>query len=104
MTACACVHGRGRERERESERLYKGVNVTYPIILCEGKFTIMHTLCSVMLCTTGTLSEKMLIVITGECVCVCVCMQCMQCVGSMHTMLNRFTRKLFKSVVYSSIF
>ena len=30
--------------------------------------------------------------------------QCMQCVGSMHTMLNRFTRKLFKSVVYSSIF
>ena len=30
--------------------------------------------------------------------------QCMQCVGSMHTMLNRFTRKLFKSVVHIVVY
>ena len=53
MTACACVHGReregGRERGRESERLYEGVNVTYPIVLCEGKLLITHTVhCNVV--------------------------------------------------------
>ena len=30
--------------------------------------------------------------------------QCMQCVGSIHTMLNRFTRKLFKSVVHIVVY
>ena len=30
--------------------------------------------------------------------------QCMQCVGSIHTMLNRVTRKLFKSVVHIVVY
>ena len=66
----------GREGGRESERLYEGVNVTYPIILCERKLTISRTLCIVMLCTTDTLSEKMLIVITGKCMCVYIYNAC----------------------------
>ena len=49
MCVCAWEREGGRERGRESERLYEGVNVTYPIILCEGKLTIMHTVhCNVV--------------------------------------------------------